>query len=98
MYDEDVSFNSIRCFDLKYDLTHNLKNIVYNELLYRGYKVSVYNNGKEIDFLAVKDQKKYYVQVAYSVLDEKAYNKEFGAFSNIDNINEKIIITNDDLD
>ena len=99
VYNEDVSFNSIRCFDDKFDLTHNLENIVYNELRYMGYDLFVYDNkGKEIDFLAKKDGKKYYIQVAYSVVDEKAYNREFDAFKDIDNLSQKIIITNDDID
>ena len=34
VYDEDVSFNSLRCLNNRYDLTHNLENIVYNELIY----------------------------------------------------------------
>jgi len=64
-----------------------------------GYKVYVYhNNGKEIDFLANKDAKQYYVQVAYSVAEEKAYQREFNAFKHIDNLSQKIIITNDDID
>lgn len=37
IYDEDVALNSIRCPDNRYDLTHNLENIVYNELIYMGY-------------------------------------------------------------
>ncbi len=99
IYNEDVAFNSIRCMDNRYDLTHNLENIVYNELIYMGYKISVYNNnGKEIDFLAQKENKKYYIQVAYSIAEEKTYNREFSAFSNIDNLFQKIIITNDDID
>lgn len=99
VYDADVALNSIRCFDERYDLTHNLENIIYNELLYRGYSLTVYkNDGKEIDFLATKNGKKYYIQIAYSVLDEKAYSREFGAFANLDNSHEKIIITNDDID
>lgn len=99
IYNEDVAFNSIRCMDNRYDLTHNLENIVYNELIYMGYKITVYNNkGKEIDFLAQKDNKKYYIQVAYSIAEEKTYNREFRAFSNIDNLSKKIIITNDDID
>jgi hypothetical protein len=99
IYDEDVCFNSLRCLDNRFDLTHNLENIVYNELKFMGYDVYVYdNNGKEIDFLAQKGNKKYYVQVAYSVLDEKTYKREFGAFANIDNLSQKIIITNDDID
>ena len=42
--------------------------------------------------------KKYFIQVAYSVTDEKAYKREFLAFANIDNLSQKILITNDDID
>lgn len=99
IYNTDVAFNSIRCIDNRYDLTHNMENIVYNELVYMGYSVQVFNNkGREIDFLAQKENKKYYIQVAYSVADEKTYNREFSAFANIDNLSQKIIITNDDID
>ena len=99
IYNADVGLNSIRCMDNRYDLTHNLENIVYNELVYMGYSINVFNNnGREIDFLAQKDNKKYYIQVAYSVADDKAYEREFSAFSKIDNLSQKIIITNDDID
>lgn len=99
IYDADVCFNSIRCMNNRYDLTHNLENIVYNELIYMGYEVYVYNNnGREIDFLATKGNKQYFVQVAYSVAEDKTYQREFGAFGNIDNLSQKIIITNDELD
>ena len=99
IYNADVSFNSIRCIDNRYDLTHNLENIVYNELIYMGYNVNVYYNGNyEIDFLAQNDGKKYYIQVAYSVENDKAYDREFRAFSNLDYSCKKILITNDDLD
>lgn len=101
IYNEDVSFNSLRCFNNRYDLSHNLENIVYNELIYMDYDLKVLNNEnnrKEIDFIAVKDGKEYYIQVAYSVEDEKAYNREFSAFANIDNNQKKILITNDEID
>lgn len=99
IYNTDVALNSIRCIDNRYDLTHNLENIIYNELVYMDYNVTVYNNnGREIDFLAQKDNKKYYIQVAYSVAEDKTYEREFSAFSNIDNLSQKIIITNDDID
>lgn len=99
VYDEDVSFNSIRCFDGKFDLDHNLENVVYNELIYMGYDVSVLNsNEKEIDFRAKKDNKIYLIQVAYSVVDEKAYEREFASFNQIDNSCQKILITTDDVD
>lgn len=99
IYDTDVAFNSIRCMDNRFDLTHNLENIVYNELVYMGYNIWVYNNsGKEIDFLAQKGNKKYYIQVAYSVAEDKAYEREFEAFKGIDDLSQKILITNDDID
>ena len=99
LYDEDVSMNSIRVYGTRYDLTHNLENIVLNELLFMGYEVTVYDNkGREIDFRAEKDGKTYLIQVAYSVAEDKAYEREFSAFSNIDNSIKKIIITNDDID
>ena len=99
IYDADVSFNSLRCPDNRFDLTHNLENIVYLELVYMGYEIQVYNNnGKEIDFLASRGNKKYYVQAAYSIADDKAYTREFAAFKNIDNLSQKILITNDDID
>lgn len=99
LYDEDVSLNSIRQSGTRYDLTHNLENIVLNELAYRGYEVSVYDNrGREIDFRAVKGSKVYLVQVAYSVAEDKAYEREFSAFAGIDHSVKKIIITNDEVD
>ena len=99
LYDEDVSLNSIRISGSRYDLTHNLENIVLNELLYLGYEVSVYSNkGRAIDFRAVRDGKQYLVQVAYSVAEDKAYDREFSAFAGIDKTVKKIIITNDDID
>ena len=99
IYNEDVSFNSIRSIGNRYDLTHNLENIVLNELLFRNYNVTVYDNkGREIDFFAEKNGKKYLIQVAYSVVEDKAYEREFSAFAGIDNTIKKIIITNDDFD
>lgn len=99
LYNCDVGLNSIRCLNKRYDLTHNLENIVYNELLYMGYKVSVYdNNGREVDFLAENGNYRFFIQVAYSVAEEKAYTREMSAFQGLDQIDKKILITNDDID
>lgn len=99
LYDADVSLNSIRQLSGRFDLTHNLENIVYNELLYMDYEVKVFNNDdKGIDFLAIKNNKKYYIQVAYTIVEEKNYEREFRVFNNLDNDSKKIIITNDDFD
>ncbi len=98
-YDGDVSLNSIRCPNNRFDIDHNLENIVYLELLWRGYNVKLYDNaGKEIDFIASKSGKEYLIQVAHSVVDEKAYQREFNAFNGLDNARQKILITNDDMD
>ena len=99
VYDEDVALNSIRVMNNRYDLTHNFENVIYNELLYMGYNLQVYHNGsQEIDFVANKGNKQYYIQAAYSVAEEKAYEREFGAFDKLDNSCQKIVITNDDVD
>lgn len=99
VYNEDVSLNSIRVMNNRYDLTHNFENIVFNELVYMGYNLQVYSDDKhEIDFVANKGNKQYYIQVAYSVAEEKAYEREFGAFAKLDNSSQKIVITNDDID
>ncbi|MBQ6233291.1 MAG: ATP-binding protein [Clostridia bacterium] len=99
IYDEDVSLNSIRSVGGRYDITHNLENAVLNELIYKGYEVTVYNqHGREIDFRAVKEGKIYLVQVAYSVTEDKAYEREFSAFADVDNTAKKILVTNDEID
>lgn len=99
IYAEDVAFNSIRQPEHRYDLTHNLENVVYNELVYMGYELSVFRMGtQEIDFYATKNGKSYLVQVAYSIADEETYNREFALFNKLDQTYRKIIITTDDVD
>ena len=99
VYNADVSFNSIRVMDNRYDLDHNLENIVYNELLFKGYNVQVYRyEDNEIDFFVTKNGKSHYIQVAYSVVDNKAYEREFKAFNKMDYSYDKVLITNDTID
>ncbi len=99
LYDADVSLNSIRCINGRFDLTHNLENIVYNELVYMGYTLHVWNDGRqEIDFVAEKGSRQYFIQAAYSAAEDKAYNREMGVFRNLNSSGQKILITNDDLD
>lgn len=99
IYNEDVAFNSIRQTSGRWDVTHNLENIVFNELLYRGYTLSVFTQDNlEIDFLAEKNNRQYLIQVAYSIAEESTYNREFALFNKIDQSRQKIIITNDDID
>lgn len=99
LYDEDVSFNTIRQRNGRFDLTHNFENIVYNELVYMGYEVYVFTkNNREIDFLSQKGGKEYLVQVAYSVAEESTYDREFALFNTLDQTRKKVLITNDDFD
>lgn len=99
IYNEDVAFNTLRQIGKKYDITHNLENIIYNELIFMGYKLSVYRkDDKEIDFVCEKNAKEYLVQVAYSIVEDKTYEREFALFNELDQSRKKIIITNDDID
>ena len=76
-----------------------LENIVYNELIFRGYdvKVGTLENG-EIDFIALKDNKKEYYQVAYILTDDTVVNREFDVYSNIADNYPKYVITMDKFD
>lgn len=76
-----------------------LENIVYNELLSRGYdvKVGTLENG-EIDFIATRANEKIYIQVAFVLIDENVIDREFGAFDNIDDHYPKYVITTDKFD
>ena len=99
LYDADVSMNSIRVSGNRFDLTHNLENIVYNELIYMGYEVSVFNKGnREIDFLAHIKTKDYLIQVAFSVAEESTYEREMALFNVLDQSRKKILITTDSVD
>lgn len=55
-----------------------MENVVYNHLVFRGYKVKVGAFGdKKIDFITQKDGEKIYIQVALSIQDEKTITREF---------------------
>lgn len=99
IYNADPALNSINVTDGRFDVTHNLENIVYNELIYMGYDLRVLGGEDgELDFVAVKGGKKYCIQVAYSVAEDKVYDREMSAFKYADVDAEKILITNDEFD
>lgn len=76
-----------------------LENIVYNELLSRGFEVKTGNieNG-EIDFIATRYEEKIYIQVAFVLADESVINREFGAFDMINDHYPKYVISTDKFD
>jgi predicted AAA+ superfamily ATPase len=79
------------------DLGHKLENIVYFELLRRGGKVYVgKHNDREIDFVVQKaNNEREYYQVAFTVNDEKTYNREVSAFDKIKDNYPKFLLTLD---
>jgi hypothetical protein len=78
------------------DISGHLENIVYLELLSRGYKVSIGKiNDLEIDFIAKKNDQQIYIQVAYLLADEKIIEREFGALEKISDNYPKIVLSLD---
>ncbi len=76
-----------------------LENIVYNELIDRGYEVFVgKSNRSEIDFIATYFEEKIYVQVAYILTDELVIEREFGAYKGIEDNYPKYVLTMDKFD
>ena len=78
------------------DYGHVLENIVYLELLRRGYEVGVGKLGTlEVDFIASKPDQKIYYQVSASILDEKTRERELEPLRKIRDQYEKVILTMD---
>jgi hypothetical protein len=78
------------------DIGGHLENIVYLELLSRGYKVNIGKIGEqEIDFIATRADKKIYIQVAYLLADEKTIEREFGALEKIGDNYPKYVLSMD---
>ena len=78
------------------DISGHLENIVFLELLSRGYKVNIGKiNEQEIDFIATKNNQQIYVQVAYLLADNKTIEREFGALEKINDNYLKIVLSLD---
>lgn len=81
------------------DINLILENIVYLELLRRGYRVTVGKVGdKEIDFVCRKQEEKLYVQVAYLLADENTVQREFGVYESVKDNFPKYVVTMDEID
>ncbi|MFI3208340.1 MAG: ATP-binding protein [Eubacteriales bacterium] len=75
---------------------HILENVVYLELLRRGYEVYIGKVGNvEVDFVAINDMGIEYYQVAYTVREENTLNRELGALDMIKDHNPKYLLTMD---
>lgn len=81
------------------DINLILENIVYLELLRRGYQVTVGRAGdKEIDFVCDKRGEKLYVQVTYLLASEETIDREFGAYHSIRDNFPKYVVSMDEFD
>ncbi|MDR0908947.1 MAG: ATP-binding protein [Spirochaetaceae bacterium] len=81
------------------DIGSSLENIVYLELLRRGYAVFVGNIGKaEVDFVAIKQDEKQYIQVAYLLATDEVINREFAPLLAIKDNYPKYVLSMDDFD
>lgn len=98
-YLTDLGLGQVVNNEKKKQMGAYLENVVYNELLSRGYEVNVgtFDSG-EIDFIATRFNEKIYVQVAYILSDEKVFEREFGVYKNINDNYPKYVITTDTMD
>ncbi len=92
----------------QYEETHIMENIIYNELIYRGYNVDVgvveiraAEGGKrtkkqlEVDFVVNQGSKRYYIQSAYALPDKEKMDQEQASLIKISDSFRKIIIVSD---
>jgi len=107
-YFSDVGLRNARLNFRQQEPTHIMENIVYNELLIRGYNVDVgiveayAKNGEgktsrkqfEVDFVVNRGSQRYYIQVAYDMTSEEKQTQEFNSFRNIPDSFKKIVIVN----
>lgn len=107
-YFSDIGVRNARLNFRQQEPTHIMENIVYNELLVRGYNVDVgivdvlLKNGKgerihkqlEVDFVVNQGSQRYYIQVAYDMSSEEKQTQEFSSFRNIPDSFKKIVIVN----
>ena len=104
----DVGLRNARLNFRQQEPTHLMENVVYNELLARGYSVDVgmvevnqrNHEGKkvrkqlEVDFVTNMGNGRYYIQVAYDLSTEEKQQQEYNSFRNIPDSFKKIVIVN----
>lgn len=103
-YCEDIGLRNARIGFRQQEMTHIMENIIYNELIVRGFSVDVgvvysIEKGKriarEIDFIASVGSKKYYIQSAYAMETDEKIASETKPFSLAGNSFPKIIVRRD---
>ena len=101
VYFEDIGLRNARLGFRQIEYTHIMENIIYNELRYRGYKVDVgvveirekdLRKQLEVDFVANKGSRRYYIQSAYDIPDSAKMEQETKSFGNIKDSFKKILV------
>ncbi len=96
-YLADVSL--ARVHSTKMDIGASLENIVYNELLNRGYEVYIgILKNAEIDFIAQKGNEKIYLQVCYLLASDETVAREFGVYDSVKDNYPKYVLSLDKFD
>lgn len=98
-YAMDMGLRIIQTNTLHFEDTFFLENIIYNELIVRDYEVFVGKTYKgEVDFVAIKGNKKCFIQVAYLLVSQATIDREFDAFSPISDASPKYVLSLDKMD
>ena len=97
-YMNDLSFKNYLYAGWGYGVGYLLENLVYIELLRHGYDVYVGSiKGKEVDFMAIKNDRTIYVQVTYLLVDEQTVKREYAPLECIADNYDKWVVSLDDL-
>ncbi len=98
-YLTDLGFRDCMGFNNTESIDQSLENIVYNELLRRGYHVTVgKGRDSEIDFVAENGETREYYQISYILTSENTIEREFGALNNIKDSYPKFVLSMDKFD
>lgn len=98
-YAMDMGLRIIQTNTVHFEDTFFLENIIYNELIARDYEVFVGKTYKgEVDFVAIKGNKKCFIQVAYLLASQATIDREFDAFSPISDASPKYVLSLDKMD
>lgn len=98
-YLSDLGLAKVNNTGFKTEIGALIENIVYNELIRRGYEVFVGKTTKgEIDFIAVDGEDRVYYQVAYLLANEEVIEREFGAYDRVKDSYPKYVLSMDKFD
>ena len=98
-YMTDLGIAQIKNNNFEINKSFAIENVVYNELLIKGYDVYIGKTKKgEIDFIATNDEEKLYFQVAYLVEQPKTEAREFGVYKEINDNYPKYVLSLDKAD